>query len=1034
MIPKSLKKLIIVMAVCAFFPSVSFTQHKGKSLSPEEQVKTFKLPKGFVIELVASEKNGVINPIDISFDDAGRLWTQTARMYPLDPIPGVSFGKAMQMMKDPNLAKKYPKVADLIQMYQLKKKGTDQILIVEDPTKTAQGKLQVWADGLTIPQSIMPYKNGAYVAHGSELFYLSDENNDGKQDKVTPMFTNFGIFDTHTMSHSIVRGPGDWMYFSHGAINSGNVKILKTGKTVNITYSKNARFNLDGTKLEIVNNHRDNNWGYQVRANGQWYATSANDGGFSVLPYEDMMSIPGLGNEKIRPYQPYHPPVHKFRVGGTGISGLAFSEDGSMGFPKEWQDTAFLANPITRKINVVKIFKKTNGAVEANHLPDFLTCSDPWFRPVNIEFGPDGCLYIADWYNKIISHNEVRRDHPERDRGHGRIWRIRHVSQKTHTVPNLTKVKNADLVKHLSADILWEKRAAWHQIVDRKATELAPQIKEVIKDKSKDSATRIAALWSLEGLGAYDRATIEVALKSGDDNLKREAIRTLISFKITAKDAAELLAPYVEDQNALVRSQVLRTLEEIRVASNDTIALLVKACKPAAPNNNLGGNYERNFERFLARKALESYKKELKDFIASPLAASAGTENLLWALQALSDKERVAVFLNIWNKASETELDDNTFVAISLMLSNPEVKKAIAPTFASKADEMLKTALKVSDRINGANIAQFYRNKFETMLNSGDDSQVSSALSYINQLRSPFHTQTIKKLINTKKHKGQLNQLISSLVNDPKLSVGVYREILYTNDLDFSSRLSALAALSIQNTGLAMKDCKKWLPSLSEAEVTTLSKRLSWSPQGTQVVLHLWELGYLDSVKMDYTTSFMLYHRNKSDWRAKQIYDAAMDIDKKERKTLTDKVNLYIVKVGKLKGNIQVGKAIFASCKACHSVNGEGQQLAPPLDGSKNRDVASIITAIMDPSVAFEAVYGLHYAVRKDGFVVEGYLKKSDANGVTIAQVGGNKVFIPAAQLNSFGGVDGRSFMPSTFSGLPAQNLADLAAYIKTIK
>src|SRR5690606_22233660 len=140
----------------------------------------------------------------------------------------------------------------------------------------------------------------------------------------------------------------------------------------------------------------------------------------SVVPLEAGAAFPGIGNEKFRAYQPFYPPVHNFQVGGTGLSGLAFSEDDTGGFPEQWKNVGFLANPITNSINGVRIVQKEDGTIVSEKVVDLLVSDDDWFRPVNITFGPDGCLYIADWYNKIVSHNEVPTSHPDRDKKHGR--------------------------------------------------------------------------------------------------------------------------------------------------------------------------------------------------------------------------------------------------------------------------------------------------------------------------------------------------------------------------------------------------------------------------------------------------------------------------------------------------------------------------------------------------------------------------------------------------------------------------------------
>ena len=589
--------------------------------SPQEELASFELAEGFVIELVASEEQGIINPIDLTFDDAGRLWTQTARMYPLDPVTGINFGKAMKMMRDRKAMAKIPRFAEVQRLYQLKDRGTDQILIIDDPSVEQKKPVDVFAEGLTIPQSILPYKSGAWVAHGSEMFFLKDTNGDGKSDEMIPGFTGFGFFDTHTMAHSLVRAPGGWFNFSHGLINSGEVTAVASGETTKIELCLIARFSKDGKKLEVVNRGLQNIWGYQLRANGQWWGTEANDFGYSVIPMEGLTTFKGAQNPKIRPYQPIFPAPHTFRVGGTGISSLEFSEDeDGVGFPDEWKDVALLANPITNKINAVKVVRHANGTIESELLPDLLTSTDKYFRPVNMEFGPDGCLYVADWYNKIVSHNEVDTAHPDRDKTHGRIWRIRHVDQKPRKAPDLITATPEELVKHLSSPYISDKRAAWHQLVDREVTGQIPALKELVADTSASKSTRIHTLWALEGLGSYDKKLVESLIADPDDDVSREAIRSLTTFALPPSELAALVAPRLDDPTVTIRSQVLRTLGEAPTADAAVIELLVRACKPDIPGVSLGGPYERKFERFLARMALERFPAELKSYIAKPAA------------------------------------------------------------------------------------------------------------------------------------------------------------------------------------------------------------------------------------------------------------------------------------------------------------------------------------------------------------------------------------------------------------------------------
>ena len=1007
------------------------TSGQKNSSSPAEELKSFEIADGFVIELVASEENGLINPIDLTFDDAGRLWTQTAQMYPHDPVTGINFSKAMKMMQDEELIKSDPRFAKAKRFYQLKERGSDKILIIDNPTQQAQGPLHIWADGLTIPQSILPYKNGCYVAHGSEMFFLEDSNGDGKQDAGKTIYTNFGFFDTHTMSHSFVRAPGGQVHFSQGAINTGKVKEIATGKEFDITFCKNLRFDHGGTNLEIINCWKDNIWGYQLRANGEWYGTSANDSGYSVMPMEPMSSITGIGNDKIRPYQPYMPPLHKFRVGGSGISGLAFSEDGASGFPAEWQNVAILANPITRSLNCVKIHRNADGSVEAELIENLLKSSDRWFRPVNLEFGPDGCLYIADWYNKIIAHNGVTTDHPDRDKKHGRIWRIRHTSQKPRPIPNLIKASNAELVKHLEAEILWEKRAAWHQIVDRGAKELAPSLQSLIQNSTKDSITRIHAFWAMEGLEIFDQASVDSFLQSGDDHLVREALRALSSFELTPDQVAQMTAPFLSSENAMVRAQLLRTLRKIGSANPETIELLVDASKPAAPNNNMGGNYERNFERFLALMALEDYRPELQSFIDSPLAAEAPATNLLWASQALPKKEQLNVFKKVWEKGSKGEIDPNTFAAMTSLLSDPEIVETVTPTFKARSEELLKLALATHDRIDGPRVAKFYDKQLAQRLNSSDsDSDSEEALDAILKLRSTAHSGTLMKLLQSEAP--HADKLFTALGNNPRVKAPQYLALLNNEKLSSSIRIKALTASSITGSKTLLKDTEALLKQLDDQGKKELVERLSWTNPGVGILLTLYENKTLSLDFWDYRIA-QRTQGSKKEKRGEKIITQFIKEEKKAAAERSQKVDDYVQAFSKIKGNPATGKALFSMCLACHQVNGEGQNIAPTLDGSGNRNLEHLLTAIVNPDEAIEGAYGLYFVVKKNGEAIEGYRAESTTFGVTIAIPGGTTTFIANSDIYSQGGVTGKSFMPTAFDNFPEQTMADLISYIQSL-
>ncbi|WP_445422186.1 PVC-type heme-binding CxxCH protein [Arcticibacterium luteifluviistationis] len=1009
--------------------------------SPEKELAGFQVPEGFVVELVASEKDGIVNPIDMTFDDAGRLWTQTGSMYPLDPVANIKWQDLLKLMDSPEAQESDPNFKRILDLYRGITKGDDKILVLSDLYGSSKVKTNVWADGLAIPQSILPYKNGAYVAQGSELFFLSDSDNDGKADARTPLFEGFGFTDTHTMSHTLVRGPGDWIHFSQGALNKGEIKSVLSGVKVRIDYSKIARFSLDAHKLELVNAGLNNIWGFQLRGNGQWYGTEANDQGYSIAPMENGTSFPGIGNQRLRPYQPWIPRLHDFRVGGTGISGLAFADDNSGSFPDQWKDVAFLANPIASNINAVRIIRNNDGSITAKHLPDFLTSTDDWFRPVNMEFGPDGCLYIADWYNKIVSHNELPTSHPDRDKTHGRIWRVRHESQKTREIPNFYEVQTDELVAYLKSPSLWAKRAAWHQISDRPKEETKVLFKDllaIVSDTSQDEITRILGLWSLEGIRHYDATLISSLLNSNSDNLRREAVRSLASFSINTDDLASLLEKVSEDPNPMVRSQVLRTLEEIGKANSKTIAILIKACKPELGGNSLGGSYERLFERYLARKTLEKYPKELFAFINSTEVNQLPAKNVIWASQALPEKEqREHVFLDFSKRAGYTSFDESTFVMVANMLNNPAIYHEVEPILGAEngAEALLSMTIKNLDQVKSVELGKILQKPIQFLLSSDEESKQYLGLKAVSLLNTPNVREDILALSKKNTDAKTMSLVISVLENNAELNTKELSEFTKNETLDQSTRALAARALAKGDIALATSLLNEWLPPLNQSQQLEITKIVSASKQGSKALIELLKANIIDQSAFDLSSAERLHNSDIKDEVGSALLEAVILRVEGEKKEFKANLEKFLVIAQNGNGDPKKGKELFQTCLMCHRVGNNGQNIAPALDGSAKRENEALLTAILNPDAAVESSYAMYRLVQKDGNSLEGYLSKKDDKGTTIAFMGGSTLFVSKDEIKTEGFLGGRSFMPKgLINNYSDEQAADLLAFIKTLK
>jgi putative membrane-bound dehydrogenase-like protein len=511
------------------------TQGKSPIKTPEQEMIGFDVLDGFEVELVAADPI-MQKVVDIAFDDAGRMWAITAVEYPID---GNESG-------------------DVVGLY--RKGGRDQVLVFDEPWKQGLQTPRVFADGLFIPMAILPDNGSVLVGRGPDILRFYDDDKDGRADRQEVMLSGFGVQDSHLLPHRFVRAPGGWIYMAQGAFNSSQV-VTTSGDITTFNKCKVARFQQDGSQFEIVGIGLNNIWGFVIDRLGDKWVQEANDLGFPVAPFEHGMSYPGIGSEKFHPYSPWRPTSTMFRMGGTGLSGLAQSGDRS-GFPAPWNETFFLANPIISSLQSVRVNRDaaTPHEVEMERVADLMTSVDKNFRPVAIHFGPDGCLYVVDWYNPIISHNEVPRDHPDRDKISSRIWRIRHKSQKVTAPIDVTKVATEELVGLLGADSTVTARAAWHQISDRQAVELIPQLQQLAQSQTAPVADRVLALWSLQDVNGVTVALLEQLIADNEFAIRREAARLAGETGLHVKERMSLFAGRVEEKDPRVRLALIQSI------------------------------------------------------------------------------------------------------------------------------------------------------------------------------------------------------------------------------------------------------------------------------------------------------------------------------------------------------------------------------------------------------------------------------------------------------------------------------------------
>ncbi len=607
--------------------------------TPEEQRRAFKLPPGFEMELVAAEAEGLGKFISVAWDASMRLWTMTALEYPVDANENKSASEAL-----------------------FARGGRDRVVVFDDVYGAAVGaaaKPRIFADGLVMPLGVQPWRDGAFVQYGADIRFYRDTDGDGRADRHDVILTGFGTQDSHLFPHQFLRQPGGTMFVAQGLFNystvrrPGGVAFADGATEVAFNQCKLAQMTLDGAHFESVTAGPNNIWGLVTSRAGETFFQEANDQGYPVIPYAPGVLVRTGSKDRLRPYQPMMPPpLGPPQMGGTGLSGLALAEDGDgifrkVGEPRQATDKVFfLPNPITGTVQTVKA-THDGARYRFEKRADFVTSEDRWFRPVAMAFGPDGALYLVDWYNKIISHNEVPREHPDRDKSRGRIWRVRHRDQPRTAPPNLAKLDDRALLAQLDAPNALVARLAWLEIGDRRATALVPELRRSIEDRAQAEGRRLGALWALENLQTIDTPLLRGLSADPSAHLRREAVRIAA---VQPRPEAEFLAiatPLVADAQPAVRAAVGDALRRVRGAGAATLQLAARLGGPALSAGDEWVRYERDFERYLARWAMERNPEATAALLASADGRALPLEHRALATLSLGGRRAAAGFAQL---------------------------------------------------------------------------------------------------------------------------------------------------------------------------------------------------------------------------------------------------------------------------------------------------------------------------------------------------------------------------------------------------
>src|SRR5262245_5851183 len=378
----------------------------GPALTPAEAIKKMTVHDGFSVELVASEPD-IVNPVAMTFDERGRIWITESLEYP---------------RKQPG-------------------PGQDHVKILEDTDGDGKAdKFSIFAKGLNIPSGIAVGHGGVWVANSPDILFYPDADRDGKPDgKPQTIVTGFGRSDTHELPNSLTWGPDGYLYGLNGVFNHSHVKYAPENPNYKADHPgwqfTCALFRIHPVtrEFEIFCEGTSNPWGLAFDHEGSAFVSAC------VIDHLWHLVRTGYYHRQGGPYPPFTwkiDSIVKHKHQKAAYCGLHYYD--SDAYPEQYRNKLYKGNIHGGCINVDKL-QRDGSTYFATGEPDFLTANDAWFMPVAQKTGPDGCLYILDWYDRYHCYQDANRDSPGIDRLKGRLYRVRYK--------DTPRVKPFDLAK-----------------------------------------------------------------------------------------------------------------------------------------------------------------------------------------------------------------------------------------------------------------------------------------------------------------------------------------------------------------------------------------------------------------------------------------------------------------------------------------------------------------------------------------------------------------------------------------------------------
>jgi putative heme-binding domain-containing protein len=977
----------------------------SKFQTPEEERLSFMLPPGFEVTLFASEPD-ITKPINMAFDEKGRLWVTQSSEYPI--AAGPSGGK-------------------------------DRITILEDTNGDGKAdKIQDFANDLNIPIGIIPIKGGAIAYSIPHVYKFLDTNGDDVADYREVLLGPFEHKDTHGMVNNLFRGFDGWIHASHGFSNIS--KVAGSDKdSIRMVSGNTFRFRIDGSRVEKTTDGRINPFGSDYDEMGYHYSADCHTLPIYQLIWGGNYSQWG----KKEPNMGFAPTMMDYGLNSTALSGLVYYTDNQ--FPKEYQNSFYSGDVVTCRISR-NTMEFQGSTPKATRQEDFLVSKDPWFRPVDIKIGPDGAMYVADFYNRIIGHYEVPLDHPGRDRVSGRIWKITYKGQQRE-VMDWSKATEEELIQGMGHEVLQMRMMATDELVDRFGKNALPKLLTVVNNEKTLPEQYIQVQWALYRLEALPKEALKKGLKHGDTRVRVHTYKLLANYPQLDADQMDMAIQDLTDSNPHVQRASAELLS--RHPNPGSYRKLVELhTKIPGYDSHLSytvlmalSNHLQNKDiiQMAVKDKWDEKQNELLALLLSDLQAPEAGDFLLRYLNtSIIPKEKsIAYSESVARNLPTSKLDQLMLWAKEITQKSPYEAHlwamAMEQGFNQRGLPTPGTFKAWYTELAGKILIDLPKTN---ELSENEKSRLLYASEVAGNYRLAGLAEPLQKLLEKTGSDEEVRASAArALVKiAPEKNAKLIAARIYDAGEETAMRKKFTTALGLWDDDTARRllgeGLKNSPPDLQESIGVVLAK----NPEGKSQLMEWIKSGYAPAriLKARPVEEALMANIKPEQLREYEVLTANLIPISEERENLIQK---RLAEFDPGKSSSGLGGHIYEkNCSLCHQIDGKGGLIGPQLDGVGNWGKTALATKILDPNRNISENFRTYNISLKNGQTVSGLYRREEGQVLILANQAGEEFSISQLDIKEMT-ASKFTLMPDNFhTVLSEEEFDDLLVYLLNIK